>query len=50
MVIQIKSLISVLALGLLLLVGKVSAEPNNTRIIQGRGALESINTFHLKGT
>ena len=49
MVIQIKSLISILALGLLLLVGKVSAEPNNTRIIQGRGALESINTFHLKG-
>ncbi|HAZ14818.1 MAG: hypothetical protein A2X86_22155 [Bdellovibrionales bacterium GWA2_49_15] len=48
MVIQLKSLIGFLALGLLLLVGKVSAAPGD-RIVTGRGALESINTFHLKG-
>ncbi|MBI2522289.1 MAG: hypothetical protein HYV97_17855 [Bdellovibrio sp.] len=48
MVMQIKSLIGFLALSLLLLVGKVSAAPGD-RIVTGRGALENINTFHLKG-
>ncbi len=48
MTMKIKSLIGLLALGLLLLLGNASAAEGTT-VVVGKGALESVNPFQLKG-